>query len=84
MYLSLGKANIKFYAGYKENIGWVVNCTVLDKYDFNAFREMGLKKVFAEGLNAIKIGSIANNAGLLSQYDGVIHPYSVSITFSYP
>ena len=83
LYLSLGKANIKFHANYKKGIGWVVNCTVLDRYDFDAFREMGFKKVFTEGLKAIKMGSVANNAGLLSQYDGVIHPYSVSITFSY-
>lgn len=83
LYLSLGKANIKFHACYKKGIGWVVNCTVLDRYDFDTFREMGFKKVFTEGLKAIKMGSVANNAGLLSQYDGVIHPYSVSITFSY-
>ena len=83
LYLSLGKANIKFHAGYKEGIGWVVNCTVFDRYDFDAFREMGFKKVFTEGLNAIRMGSVANNAGLLSQYDGVIHPYDISITFPY-
>lgn len=44
---------------------------------------MGFKKVFTEGLKAIKMGSVANNTGLLSQYDGVIQPYDVSIAFPY-
>ncbi len=44
---------------------------------------MEFKKVFAKGLKAISLGSVAHNAGLLLQYDSAIHPYDVSITFPY-
>lgn len=82
LYLSLGTMSVKCHANYEQDKGWVFKCIAIDTYDFDKFRRIPFEKIFTDGLKAI-VGETANNAGLFSQYDGVINNYGISITFSY-
>lgn len=85
LYYSLGKVDVTYTARFHSD-RWIFECKIEDRYDFDEFRSTTLTKVFKKGLKATikdNAGPIANNMGLLSQIDGVITPYDVTIIFTY-
>lgn len=83
LYLSIGNCSLKYTC--KKTLSSVrIDFSIEDIYDFSEIRTFGtdengifFKKNFKE-----EIGSWANDAGLFSQGDGVIHNYKTFITFS--
>ena len=79
LYLGIGKCAIK-YTCVRHNSTIYVNFTIDDDYNFEELRSfMGGTDRFIE--LSKNFGSWANDAGFISQADGVISPYKISIDF---
>ncbi len=86
LYFSIGKIDIQYRADFDLIKGWVFTCHAKDTYDFDSYREIPYEEIFTKGLKAMfieNLGSIANNAGLLSQKDKAIAEYDIYINFVY-
>ena len=78
MQLSIGLCDVQYTYLVKETAVEFF-CTLSDDYDFDALRtiqEIDNRIVFKHG-----IADFANDAGLLSQADGVLHKYQFTISF---
>ena len=79
LYLGIGKCAIK-YTCVRHHSTIYVNFAIDDDYDFEELRSfMGGTNRFIE--LSKNFGSWANDAGFISQADGVISPYKISINF---
>ena len=79
LFLGIGKCAIK-YTCVHHNSTVYVNFTLDDDYNFEELRSfMGGTERFIE--LSKNFGSWANDAGFISQADGVISPYKISINF---
>ncbi len=86
LYFSIGKIDIQYRAEFDLITGWVFTCHAEDQYDFDSYREIPYEEIFTIGCKETfvkHLGSIANNAGLLSQKDKAKTPYSITIDFTY-
>ncbi len=66
--------------GYKQSNGkWIVHATMRDTYDFTEIQTL----MAANGEFTLKagLGTIANDAAVLSQWLGAIVPYKVTVDF---
>jgi len=79
LYYGIGKCTIG-YNCIRRASSVTVKFFINDRYDFDKFRIIQGDARTIIALNR-GIGSIANDAGLISQADGVISPYHIFITF---
>ena len=79
LYYSIHKSDI-YLTGYERQDGtWIVNAKMSDTYDFTE-----IQTFMADGGGWSKqagLVTIANDAAVLSQALGVIHPYNVTVDF---
>lgn len=80
LYYSIHNANIKM-EGYKREDGkWIIKSTLYDVYDFTRIMTY-MGDEWYEFANQAGLGTLANDAGVISQLAGIINPYSITIEF---
>jgi len=79
LYYSIHRATI-YVDGYKQSNGrWIVHATMKDTYDFTVIQTlMGDDGEFAMQAG---LGTVANDAAVVSQSLGAINPYDVTVEF---
>ncbi len=79
LYYSIHAATI-YVDGYKQDNGkWLVKSTMTDRYDFTVIQSlMSQDGTFS---NTIRLGTIANDAAVISQALGAINAYNVYVEF---
>lgn len=79
LYYSIHRATI-YVEGYKQNNGkWIVHATMNDTYDFTVIQTlMGDDGEFSMQAG---LGTVANDAAVISQALGAINPYEVTVDF---
>ncbi len=79
LYYSIHAATI-YVDGYKQGNGkWLVKSTMTDRYDFTVIQSlMSQDGTFS---NTIRLGTIANDAAVISQALGAINAYNVHVEF---
>lgn len=79
LYYSIHRATI-YVEGYKQNSGkWIVHATMNDIYDFTVIQTlMGDDRKFSMQAG---LGTVANDAAVISQSLGAISPYKITVDF---
>lgn len=79
LYYSVHAANV-YVDGYRQSNGhWLVKATMTDKYDFTVIQSlMSQDGSFSAEMG---LGTIANDAAVISQLLGAINPYNVTVEF---
>lgn len=80
LFLSIGNVRITYQCMQRYG-DTLISFELSDTYDFSEIRTIYVDTAESEfGLN-LSVGTLANDAGLLSQADGVLTPFSFTITF---
>lgn len=80
LFLSIGNVRITYQCMQRYG-DMLISFELSDTYDFSEIRTIYVDTAESEfGLN-LSVGTLANDAGLLSQADGVLTPFSFTISF---
>lgn len=79
LFFALNNTNINV-KGRKLNKKWRLVVTITDTYDFTDFKEIG--EYYSGNIFAAFIGSVTNNAAMLSTACNVMNEYNITIKFS--
>ncbi|WP_294855811.1 hypothetical protein [uncultured Oscillibacter sp.] len=79
LYFGIGKCTLQ-YACVRVDCNVIINFKIEDEYNFEEIRTFWGDQESHIKFNP-SIGAVANDAGLLSQADGVITPYRIRISF---
>lgn len=77
MFLTLNNTDINV-KGKKQKGKWKLNITITDIYDFTDLKEI---EDYYNGSVISLLGSLANNAAMLSTSYNVVHKYNIKIKF---
>ena len=75
---SIHRSSFSFNGYQKEDGTWMIHATMHDVYDFTEFMMVTHEDKWKINLN---MGTLANDAGTLSQMAGGINPYDVYVDF---
>ena len=79
LYYSINKANVHV-KGYKQYNGkWIIYTEVNDDYDFTEIQSLMSEN--GEFSFDIGLGTVANDAAVISQKLGAVNPYHVTVQF---
>ena len=79
LFLALNNTDIRVI-GNKNNNKWDLDITITDTYDFTDFKEV--REYLGENIFTSSLGSLLNNAAMLSTAYNVINEYGITIKFS--
>lgn len=79
LFLALNNTTINV-RGNKENDKWKLDIKITDRYDFTDFKE--IDEYCDDNIIKGLVGSVANNAAMISIASGVMHEYNVTIKFT--
>ena len=80
LHYALGHCTISF-SGKKDNGKWIISCTLHDIYDFDRIQTF-LDENYYLDVNNVSVGTLANDAALISEVTGAITPYHILIDFN--
>lgn len=78
LFLALNNTDINV-KGKKQKDKWILDITITDKYDFTDFRE--ISEYYEGDFVTAFLGSLFNNAAMLSYSFNVINEYNITINF---
>lgn len=72
LYYSIHKSTIYVDGYQKENGQWIIHATMTDTYDFTEIQSF---------MGSFGLGTLANDAAVISQTTGAINPYKITVDF---
>lgn len=80
LFLSIGNVRITYQCMQRYG-DMLISFELSDTYDFSEIRTIYVDTAESEFGHNLSVGTLANDAGLLSQADGVLTPFSFTISF---
>ena len=80
LYYSIHTATITFNGTRQEDGSWIISCSLYDKYDYTEFTTM-MKNSGDYDLK-VSLGTVANDAAVISQKTGAIQTYDIYVNFT--
>lgn len=78
LFFALNNTNINV-KGKRKNNKWYLDITITDIYDFTDFKE--ISEYYTGNVLTALLGSVLNNAAMLSDSCNVINKYNITIKF---